>query len=74
MDDAEEALENFARLITAADTVGIWSDAGRNWGVGSKFEDAAAAMGFDIDKVRGLIEKAKKWDEHVRNLQEHGGV
>jgi len=22
---------------------------------------------------RGLIEKAKKWDEHVRDLKEHGG-
>jgi len=50
---------NFARLITAADTVGIWSDAGRNWGAGSKFEDAVAAMGFDIDEVRELIEKAR---------------
>jgi len=49
----------FAKLIIAADTVGIWSDAGRNWGAASKFEDAAVAMGFDIGEVMGIIEHAR---------------
>ena len=49
----------FAKLIIAADAVGIWSDAGRNWGAASKFEDAAFAMGFDIGEVMGLIEHAR---------------
>jgi hypothetical protein len=49
----------FAKLIIAADTVGIWSDAGRVWGAASKFEDAAAAMGFDIGEVMGIIEHAR---------------
>ena len=49
----------FAKLIIAADIVGIWSDAGRVWGAASKFEDAAVAMGFDIGEVMGLIEHAR---------------
>ena len=49
----------FAKLIIAADGAGIWSDAGRNWGAASKFEDAAVAMGFDIGEVMGIIEHAR---------------
>ena len=49
----------FAKLIIAADGAGIWSDASRNWGAASKFEDAAVAMGFDIGEVMGLIEHAR---------------
>jgi hypothetical protein len=55
----------FAKFIIAAESAGIWSDAGRVWGAASKFEDAAATMGFDIGEMFGLIEHARNKVETV---------
>ena len=59
MDDAEEALANYWKFSSLGE------------------DDYNVAIHLLHSLAEGLevtLEKAKKWDEHVSNLQEHGGV
>jgi hypothetical protein len=59
MDDAEEALENYWKYKDLRES---------DYGVAISLMDSLAE-GLDV-----TLQAAKKWDEHVSNLQEHGGV
>ena len=59
MDDAEEALANYWKYKDLREA---------DYGVAISLMDSLAE-GLDV-----TLEAAKKWDEHVSNLQEHGGV
>jgi len=58
MDDAEEALENYWKYMDLREV---------------DYDVAISLMDNMAEGLEVTIERAKKWDEHVSNLAEHGG-
>jgi len=64
--DEEDVGLNHDRYVNLMRRLGVTGDIENNFSW-----DTSQAWDM-LDEV--IIEKAKKWDEHVRNLAEHGGV